>query len=127
MVKTLEQCNKEALLYFDIHNGQPTEFDKSINDTSRDTIEAMYHEKGECWLGNINLYDRHEIPFTLTEYTLDTKIYNFSYDFILPKHSPEIEKMINDRFNKTQKNLYKNGADIIDAILKLGGVLLTWT
>jgi hypothetical protein len=128
MAKTLEQCNKESLEYFRTNNGQPTEFDMSINDISRDTIEAMHYEKGACWLGKINLYNKNEKPFKLVKWTPGTIAFNFQYDFILPVHDTEIENMINDR-DQTPFNtriIYDKGNAIIERVRKLGGVLLTW-
>lgn len=124
---TLEQCIKNANNYFSVH-GQPTEYDKSINDTSRETIEAMHHENGECWLGKINLYDEDPKPFKLIQWKGE-KVYNFEYAFILPKQDTEIETMINDRANAPYNAIedIKRINKIMARVGELNGILLYWS
>ena len=128
MNPTLEQCEKATYEYLRINEGQPTEFDMSINDISRRTVEAMHNEKGACWLGKINLYDEDEKPFKLVKWTPGTTVYNFQYCFVLPEHDTKIEDMINDR-DQTPYNtkvIYDKGCAIIERVHELGGTLLNW-
>lgn len=123
----LAQCQKETNEYFLIY-GQPTEEDMTINDVSRKTIRAMHNDKGACWLGNINLHKENPRPFKLTQWTLETRVYNFQYDFILPKHDPIIETMINERDNApyNAKNDCASVTEIMDRVTELGGIFLYW-
>lgn len=129
-LKTLQQCRNETANYLVRNDCMTTEFDKSINDISRDTIAAMKNENGACFLGKINLYDdERKKPYTLVEYT-GQKVYNFEYDFCLPCHDRQIETMIEER----DKAPYTGTAGdrslvegIINRINELNGRNLIWS
>ena len=129
-MKTLKQCKQEKTEYLIQNEGMTSEFDMSINDISRNIIKAMKREQGVCFLGNVNLYgDNRGKPFKLTEYT-GQKIYNFVYDFCLPCHDTQIEKMITDR-DQTQYTGTKDDCVMVSAIMnrieQLNGINLLWS
>lgn len=91
--------------YLKLHrnNGGTSEFDTSINDISRAKIKRFKIEKGACFLGNINLYDkeREKLDVKLVPYEGQV-IYNFEYAFILPCHDDEIIEL--------KRNIIKAGS-----------------
>jgi uncharacterized membrane protein len=87
-----------------------TEFNQIINDIQREKIRAYYKENKTCYLCKIN--DRK-----FTKYA-GQKIYNFEYNYILPKKSKKIKSLL-----KKETLEYKK---IFDAIEEEGGICLTW-
>ena len=127
---TLKKLKKETTDYFIKNDWMPTEFDKSINDISRQKIVAMKKEYGECWLGKYNLYDKeHTQPYKMIEYT-GQMVYNFEYAFILPKHDRTLEIMIDKRDKSpfiSSKHDFLMIEEISNRIEKLNGVALIWS
>lgn len=129
MGKTLEQLSNDVFNYLSENEGV-SEFDKSINDISRDTIIAMKEKHGVCFLGKINLYgEEREKDYKLVEFT-GQKIYNFGFEFCLPCYDAELETMINDRdkseYEGTGKD-FKMVTAITERIYKIGGRNLFWS
>lgn len=129
MGKTLEQLSNDTFNYLHENQGV-SEFDMSINDISRETIEAMKRENGVCFLGKINLYGKErESEYKLTEYT-GQLICNFEYEFCLPCNDSELEKMINNRdkveYEGTTKD-YGRVIAITNRIHAVGGRNLFWS
>jgi hypothetical protein len=129
MGKTLKQLSNDVFNYLSNNEGV-SELDKSINDISRDIINAMKDKYGICFLGKINLYGKErEKDYKLVEY-VGQKIYNFDYEFCLPCYDAELEKMINDRdkaeYEGTGKD-YKLVTAITERIYELDGRNLFWS
>ena len=130
----LEQPIKDTINYLKMYDGEPTEFDMSINIITARIPKAMYKDYGQCWLGKINLYTEDEKPFKLIQYRVpcpkEASLYNFSFDFCIPKHDPTLEQMINDRANEPYP--YSGTKDweklqaIFNRIKELNGIHLTW-
>ena len=128
-MKTLVECFKETTNYL-IENQGTSEFDMSINDISRETIQAMKNEFGTCFLGKINLYgEERGKEYKLVEYT-GQKVYNFEYTFCMPVHDTELERMITER-DHTPYTGTKDDYIRIEAITKriysVGGENLFWS
>lgn len=129
MGKTLKELSNDTFNYLNENQGV-SEFDKSINDISREIIFAMKQEKGTCFLGKINLYgEEREKDYKLIEFK-GQKICNFSYEFCLPCYDSELENMINKRdkaeYEGTDKDFVMVTA-ITERIHKLGGRNLFWS
>lgn len=129
MGKTLKQLSNDVFNYLSENEGV-SEFDKSINDISRDTIVAMKEKRDVCFLGKINLYgEEREKDYKLIEY-VGQKIYNFDFEFCLPCYDTELETMINNRdkseYEGTGKD-YELVTAITERIYKLGGRNLFWS
>jgi hypothetical protein len=130
---TLEELEKKSDHIFKLYEGQPPEADYDLNSNSSQIPFAMLKEFGECWLGKVNLYSDDILPFKLTQYKADGKVnlYNFSFDYCIPKHDPILEKMIHDRATCTlpysgKRDMARIKA-IYDRIEKLKGHLLAWS
>ena len=129
MTLSLKECSQAITKYL-IGNEGTSEFDKSINDISRETIKAMKRETGTCYLGKINLFgDERKTPYKLVNYTRQ-KIYNFEYCFCLPCYDKQIEQMIDER----DKAPYTGTADdckkveaITNRVQQLNGKHLFWS
>lgn len=124
-LKELSQKTGEYL----IENQGTSEFDMSINDISRQVIEAMKAEYGTCFLGKINLYgEERKKEYKLVEYT-GQMVYNFEYGFCLPCYDSELERMINERdkaeYTGTSDDMKRVSA-IVDRIYSLNGKNLFW-
>lgn len=128
---TLKELLKATNNYLRLYNGEPTEFDMSINDISIDIPRAMLKEYGQCWIGNINIQDKSELPYKLTKYNhTETALYTFGYAFVIPAYDAELERMINDRAMYTEpyngtKDMKKIVA-ITNRIDELNGIMLVW-
>lgn len=127
--KTLKELSKETSSYLNFYQGT-SEFDKSINDISREKIKAMKKEHGICFVGKFNLYgDERKKDYKLTEYT-GQKIYNFEYTFCIPCHDSQIEKLITERDRAEytgSRDDFKRIDMIMDRIEELGGLNLFWS
>lgn len=129
MSRTLKQLSNDTFNYLNINQGV-NEFDKSINDISREMIFAMKQEKGTCFLGKINLYgEESKEEYKLVEFT-GQQIFNFSYEFCLPCYDTELENMIRERdeaeYDSYEKDFARVTA-ITERIYKLGGRNLFWS
>lgn len=126
---TLQQLSKETTAYLTFYEGT-SEFDKSINDISRETITTMKKEYGTCFVGKINLYgDERKKDYKLTEYT-GQKIYNFEYAFCIPCHDSKLEELITERDRAEytgSKDDFKRIDKIMNRIEELKGVNLFWS
>jgi len=127
-MKSTDDLKKDTNDYLKL-NGGVTEFDMSINDTSRNMIFTMKAEKGVCFLGKINLYgEERKEEYKLTEY-IGQKIYNFEYSFCLPCYDEELEKMIDNRDKAVYTGTITDSvliSAIIDRVEKIGGINLFW-
>lgn len=127
-MKTLAELSKETTNYLAMNEGT-SEFDMSINNISRTVIQAMKEEKGNCFLGKINLYgEEREKEYKLIEYT-GQMVYNFEYAFCIPCYDTELERMINER-NKAEYTGTKDDSirvkKIMERINEIGGEYLFW-
>lgn len=126
--RSLKTLRTMVNAYLTLHKneGGTTEFDKRINDYSRQTIEAMKAEKGQAWLLKINRYkDETEKPY-LVEYT-GQDIYNFEYTAVIPVNDSEIIEML--KYYETLKfgdGIMTYIEKITKRIYDLGGVNLFW-
>jgi hypothetical protein len=126
---TLKECSELTTKYLITHGGT-SEFNKLINDVSRETIKAMKRECGTCYLGKINLYDNdRKKPYKLVKYT-GQKIYNFEYCFCLPCYDEEVERMIEERdkapYTGTAEDSRRVEA-ITERVQQIGGKHLFWS
>lgn len=114
-----------------MESGCLPESDLDINNASREIISAMRQVHGEAWIGNINLHKRHRGEPEQVMWKWDGKLVcNFEVAFVLPKHDPELERLIEERFaspyNGTLADCVKIDA-IHDRLKEIGGVHLSWT
>lgn len=132
--QTLEQLNAKTDDYIIRHldNGGCSEFDKSINDISRATIDAILRNYEQCFLGKINLKeeDRNNLIYRFTPY-IGQKIYNFQYQFVVPCEDEELRSLI-VQYNTPDKildskNKYRGLDRIYERIKEIGGVILFWS
>ena len=130
---SLEQLDRLDLNYFRRHrsNGGASEFDLSINDISRARIEAFRREKGACFLGRINLWDRERDnpDYRFTPYT-GQLVHNSEFTLVLPTEDETLRALIVGH-NRTRKTLDSHDASqrirqITDRVQEFGGILLTW-
>lgn len=127
----LKELNKLTDQYLKMHwdNGGTSEFDKSINDISREKIKALKELKGKCYLYQINKF--HPSDPACVEYT-GQKIYNFEYSLALPERNEEIIKII-DKRNTPSDEPYsgKRNMDevnrIYDIAESIGEITLIWS
>ena len=94
-METLSQLSKKTSDYIKTHwnNGGTSEFDKSINDISRATIDAMKKELGDCWLFKINRHPEDKDKPFMVQYT-GQKVYNFEYSAIVPCYDKKLEELL---------------------------------
>jgi len=102
-----------------------TEFDHTPNKISRSLIRAVKRERGQAWLGKINVWG--SFTAKMWEYKRGM-VYNFSADYVIPFYDAELETMI-EQFNAATERmvvgelLYK----ILATIDRDGGYYLNWT
>jgi hypothetical protein len=130
-MENLEELNKKTNAYLIEHwdNGGTSEFDKSINDISRDRIKAVKEKYGTCFMYKINKWDQTEL--TCVEF-VGQKVFNFEFDLILPKRNEELIKLIDVRnAPKTEEYSNKRNMDevkaIFDIVEKNNGISLVWS
>lgn len=116
--------------YLQRNGGWPSEFDFEINQISRAKIDAALELWGDCYLGNVNLYDdARGKPYRLTRYTGKETIYNFAFSFAVPTLAPELCRLIEERdrapYTGTRDD-YARVEEIHALIEKLGGIQLIW-
>ncbi len=123
----LEKASEDYLLRH-WSNGGSCEFDGSINDVSRDKIDAMKDLHPEVFLGKINRYDDDKEKDYLVPYT-GQKVYNFEYAFAIPVKDKIVRKLLQAReiSGMDGKWIMENGEQIISRVLEIGGVLLQWS
>jgi hypothetical protein len=137
-MKTVKELSRDTNEYIILNKGT-SELDMSINDISRNIVDAMLKEKGICFVGKVNLYgEERKKDYKLCEYKrninhIDLKenqcnfVYNFEYDFCLPCYDKEIERMINERdkapYSTRDISLIKA---ITERIYEIGGKYLFW-
>ena len=127
-MSTVKELSNETGKYLAYYQGT-SEFDKSINDISREMIKAMKNEHDTCFVGKINLYDDDNKDYKLTEYT-GQMIYNFEYAFCIPNHDSQLEQLITDRDRAPYtgtKDDFKRIDEIMNRIEELGGHNLFWS
>lgn len=111
-------------------NSGTSEFDKSINDISREKIEAAKIAWGQVWLGKINLYgDERKETYEMVEYA-GQRVYNFEYGFISPAKDEQLEKMIDDKDKSTwisSADDQKTVDDIFNRMDEIGAIVLLWS
>lgn len=130
---SLEQLDGLDLDYFRRHrsNGGTSEFDPSVNDISRARIEAFRRERGACFLGNINLYDkeRDNPDYRFTPYT-GQLVHNFEYTLVLPTEDETLRTLIieHNRPSATfdSKSVWQGIEQITARVQEIGGITLTW-
>lgn len=125
-MKTLEELNKEAANYLMLHDLQPKEFDKSINDLSKSMIETMKNIHGSCFMYKINLRKKEDV--ICQEYTKQ-QINNFCCDFIAPVKDEQVIQLINNWNNKgtkTQSEKWEMIERIFDRVKEINGYNLIW-
>ena len=111
--------------------GSLPEADDDINDASRAVVRFMAAERGEAWLGKINLYGNERHGGALVMWQWDgTSVYNFGADFVCPTHDAELERLIHERDAAPYTTTAADAARV-DAILarleEVGGIHLYWT
>lgn len=107
-------------------NGGASEFDKSINDISRDIIDTMYEIHQECYLWKINLYniehDRICTPY------IAQKVCNFEFAIATPCYDKILYSLIKAWNSPTIKtNMHNLIERISNRVYKIGGIFLSWT
>lgn len=106
----------------------PAEADDQLNNASRDVILACWSEHRAAWLGRINVYSGDERG--LWQWWPGDMVYNFGADFVLPVPCERVALLIG-RYRNTPLGRCGEWADllgeIIDAIVRAGGVMLCWS
>jgi hypothetical protein len=108
-------------------NGGSTEFDKSINDISRDKIETIDYLHGQCFLWKGNIYNEDEkicVPYR------GQRIYNFCADIVTPHY----DQRLYDAIKKWNSKGVLEIEDRLDFVIQIydyacdrcGGVELSW-
>jgi len=99
------------------------------NDKQRHLISDMYDKNGQCWLGNINIYDHNRDKPVIWKWE-EEFVYNFGCAFVIPAYDEELERLILER----DKTPYTGTADdyvlvsaIINRVTSLGGTCLIWS
>jgi len=111
--------------YFKTYGG-PTEADFSINDIQREKIQAFYQQHPNTHVGKINRTERVGSP--IEKYT-SQKVFNFQYDFIIPQHDPELERLLLEREQATYTGTKEDTVrldKIYVRVKQLGGNYLYW-
>lgn len=130
---SLEQLEQLDLDYFRKYrtNGGTSEFDLSINDISRARIDAFRRERGTCFLGNINLWDkdRGNPGYRFTPYT-GQQICDFEYKFGLPVEDETLRALIVEHNRKNMTfdihAVWQRVQQITSRVQQIGGIILTW-
>jgi len=112
-------------------DGWPVEADRDLNDANRALIAAMADERGECWLGKINLYgeERHGKAPVLWKWDGDL-VYNFGCAFVVPAYDADLERLIRERDDAPYTGVAGDSVRveaIMARIAALGGHNLLWT
>lgn len=130
---SLDQLDGLDLDYFRRHrsNGGTSEFDLSINDISRARIEAFRREKGACFLGRINLWDRERDnpDYRFTPYT-GQPVHNFEFTLVLSVEDETLRALIvahnRDYSPYDSHAAWQRVRQITARVQEIGGILLTW-
>lgn len=114
-----------------LESGCLPEADLDINEANRDVIRAMKEVHGQAWIGNINLHKRHRGEPEQVMWMWNGKLVcNFEVSFVIPKHDPELERLIEERFaapyHGTSVDCVRVDA-IMERLREVGGVHLSWT
>ena len=123
MTATLKQLKYSAGEYL-LRNRGTSEFDMSINDISREMLDAARREWGKVYLYNVNLYK--DTPRDWTEYT-GQKVYNFEYRIMSPVPDQELKEMIlqRDQSPRLRGDMPRLN-EIFDRIKFIGAEVLNW-
>ena len=125
---TIAELTAETAVYLQRNQGT-SEFDMSINDISREKINALKNHYGTAYLGRINRYEEDKGKPYLVEYT-GQQVYNFEYGFVIPSYDEELIDLIRKRELSPYKGTQKDKI-MIDAIFQriadLKGLHLLWS
>jgi hypothetical protein len=105
-------------------------YENPLNDLQRKLIETFCAERGEAWIGNVNLYgeDRHNDRPILRRWNGEL-VRNFEAHFVVPCYDVQLEHLIRERDRAPYTGVAEDHAritQIYERIRQLGGELLLW-
>ena len=97
-----------------------------LNKFSRAKVRAFKRERGEAWLGNVNLHHNTKPNFQKYERGM---VYNFQAHFVIPCDDTELKALIQERMDAEYTGTKADG-DMVDVIFEridaIGGIFLNW-
>lgn len=123
-IKTVSEVIQEQYEYLKKIGGvaELQEADDRYNNLNQELIKSYANEYGEAWLGRINCCSKNKPMFV--KY-IGQKIYNFDYDFCIPKSDEQLSELLN-RWNNCSP-CEKLLRYISNRIKELGGIEFLWT
>jgi len=110
--------------------GGSSEFDQSINDISRETIDACCAVwGGACYVGKINLYDGKRNQPVLRRITSGDEVQIFSADFAIMTEDAELVQMIVERSQQPHADARTDMIriiSIVERLEELDAAILLW-
>ena len=104
----------------------PTEYDCDLNGVTVDKVEAFIELHPNARLGKINLYGNDDYRLIPAK---GHRVHNFSYSFITPRYSRELEWLILERHLTPYTGTAQDSKlinEIFNLIEQLGGEQLFW-
>lgn len=124
----LESIARAAGVYHLKHfsNGGSSEFDKSINELSRNMIETMVRLHGHCYLWKINRHSKDEPIWKI--HNPGDRIFNFECELVTPRYDKKLYALIKmwSEYNKIIPDKWKTLNAIFDRVEEIGGYSLSW-
>ena len=100
------------------------ESDRTLNKISRGIIRAVKRERGQAWIGKINVYEGHNAKMREYKYGM---VRNFEADYVIPFHDTELESMIEEYNSATDRMVIGEYLTKILGTIDRSGYLLHWT
>jgi len=107
-----------------LNNGGASEFDKSINDISRNIIQTMGDIDPACFLWKLNKEEYYCVKYT------GQKIYNFQFDLVTPYFDRKLYTLISLWNADIEDIVIEDKSSFVKSIFtraeEIGGVTLSW-
>ena len=116
-------------------DGGLVEADTRLNNSARNVVAAMRTDRGQAWLGRINLRGKERPCAGGTVADVCWKweggmVYNFGADYVLPRYDQVLVNLILERdaapYTGTAKDAPRVNS-IIQRVVDIGGALLIWS
>lgn len=116
--------------------GWPVEADGSLNNSARRLVAAMFDEKGEAWLGHVNLHGDARFKAGATDHSKaywkwdQGMVYNFGADFVVPVFDQVLLDLIRERDLAPYTSVADDVPRVVaihDRVAAIGGTLLSWS